>query len=560
MKSTQVHLHAPHPSGPPRPVHPSVAQSQSQCEDSPPCARAINENIGRFDSPRAVHSPSPATLTAAAPGAEDDVYTVVVLGASGDLAKRKIFPALLRLRNNKWLPPRLCVVGFSRTHMSEDEFRARVCSEKDPDPLTFKNHYVVGDPQSPEDVQKLSQALRGLETEAGAREGARKVHRLFYMALPPSVFVGAAQTLRQHACDCSGWSRIVVEKPFGSDLESSREMMTSIGALFSEDQIYRIDHYLAKEMVQNLNVLRFANVFLRPLWSREYISNVVVTFKDEEGVAGRAGYFDHYGIIRDIMQNHLLQILTLVAMETPVSLSAEDIRDEKVKVLRCVAPVSAEDVVVGQYEGYHDEPGVAKDSLTPTFAAARLFINNTRWSGVPFILRCGKGLNERKAEIRVQFREPGNFLYRDSLPNELVIRLQPNEAIYLKMMCKAPGMLSELVETELDMTIQRRFADASGLMPDAYEFLVRDVIRGDHSLFVRSDELDIAWRIFTPLLKSLEATGRKPQVYPRGSRGPHEGDVLLMNSGFKTSNGNYQWPLVRTPGVTPGVTPTPSAK
>eukprot|EP00727_Mastigamoeba_balamuthi_P014827 m51a1_g9970 putative glucose-6-phosphate dehydrogenase 5 (558) ;mRNA; r:97986-99893 len=547
MKPSVVHTQTlPQPSAARQThIHPAVAPSEGtvRTPDEASHAERTADHSDRSSAP----APS---LTAAAPGAEDDVYTVVVLGASGDLARKKIFPALFRLQTNKWLPPRLHVVGFARTCLTEAEFRDRVCagSERGPGSFCCKvNHYIVGDPQSPEDVQKLSQALRELETEAGASEGARRVNRLFYMALPPSVFVGAAQTLRQHACDCSGWSRIVVEKPFGSDLESSREMMASIGALFSEDQIYRIDHASLSEMVQNLNVLRFANVFLRPLWSREYISNVVVTFKDEEGVAGRAGYFDHYGIIRDIMQNHLLQILTLVAMETPVSLSAEDIRDEKVKVLRCVAPVSAEDVVVGQYEGYHDEPGVAKDSLTPTFAAARLFINNTRWSGVPFVLRCGKALDQHKAEIRVQFRDAGNFLYPEAVPNELVVRVQPNEAVYLKVMCRAPGMQGELVQTELDLTMQSRFPAARGLVPDAYEFLVRDVIRGDHSLFVRSDELDVAWRVFTPLLRGLEGSARRPLVYARGSRGPPEGDALLRASGFRVPAGSYRWPLAHTP-------------
>eukprot|EP00727_Mastigamoeba_balamuthi_P002403 m51a1_g1216 putative glucose-6-phosphate dehydrogenase (584) ;mRNA; f:488035-490231 len=514
---------------------------EARCSLSCSCARsAASEEAGEGAEP-AAEPAAAADEEQEALGEGDEAFTVVVLGASGDLAKKKIYPSLFRLKQNGWLPSKFSVVGYSRSHMTDEEFRARVCSHKDAENLsTFcpNNHYVSGNYDSVDDVRKLSAEIAKYE----AQMGGKRSNRLFYMAVPPSIFVPTARALRQAAMSPTGWTRIVVEKPFGRDLESSRLMQRELGSLFAEDQIYRIDHYLGKEMVQNLNILRFSNVFLRPLWNHNYISSVVITFKEDIGTEGRAGYFDHYGIIRDIMQNHLLQIMALVAMETPVSLSSEDIRDEKVKVLRAVPPLSAKDVVVGQYDGYLTEPDVPADSVTPTFAVARLHVNNTRWAGVPFILRCGKALNERKAEIRIQFRDTANFLFPGALPNELVIRLQPNEAIYLKIMNKAPGMSHDLVQSELDLTLANRFTEAQAQLPDAYEHLIRDVIRGDHSLFVRSDELDVAWRIFTPMLHELEEGKKKPIQYPKGSRGPSEGYQMMVENGFRYTSSDYKWP------------------
>lgn len=309
--------------------------------------------------------------------------------------------------------------------------------------------------------------------------------------------------------------------------------------------MYRIDHYLGKEMVQNLMTLRFANAVFDPLWNRNHISSVQITFKEDIGTEGRGGYFDEFGIIRDVMQNHLLQILALVAMEAPVSADAEDIRDEKVKVLRACEPIKIEDVVIGQYgkdpEGkkpsYLDDPTVPKGSLMPTFATAVIHINNGRWKGIPFILKCGKGLNERKADIRVQFYENSNSLYPNTARNELVLRVQPNEAVYLKFNAKAPGMSENVTETELDLTYNERF-DAR--LPDAYERLIYDVLRGDHNLFVRADELEAAWAIFTPILHQIEGEKIPPIVYPFGSRGPQESDELIQSYGVSRSE-NYKW-------------------
>lgn len=347
-----------------------------------------------------------------------------------------------------------------------------------------------------------------------------------------------------------GWNRVIVEKPFGKDLESSNKLSEHISSLYQENQIYRIDHYLGKEMVQNFMVLRFANRIFGPLWNRDHIASVVLTFKEPFGTQGRGGYFDEFGIIRDVMQNHLLQMMCLVAMEKPVSTSSDDVRDEKVKVLKCIPELTLPNIVLGQYvgnpegkgeeqKGYLDDPTVPKGSLTPTFATAVLYVQNERWDGVPFIMRCGKALNERKAEVRLQFRDvPGDIFQGQSKRNELVIRVQPNEAVYTKMMTKKPGMFFNPEESELDLTYGNRYKDVK--LPDAYERLILDVFCGSQMHFVRSDELREAWRIFTPILHKLEQEKIKPLPYKYGSRGPAESDVLMQNAGFRYE-GTYKW-------------------
>ena len=394
-------------------------------------------------------------------------------------------------------------------------------------------------------------------TEARLAPGGA-ANRLVYFAIPPSVFVDAARTVRAAGMSPSGWTRVVVEKPFGHDAQSSLELGRQLRTFFDEAQVYRIDHYLGKEMVQNLMVLRFANAVFEPLWSGRHISTVQITFKEPFGTEGRGGYFDTVGIIRDVMQNHLLQVLSLVAMEPPVSMRSEDVRNEKVKVLRCVAPLRVEDVVLAQYgpnaagtkPGYLDDATVPRGSVTPTFATAALYVNNARWRGVPFILKCGKALNERKAEIRIQFRAPCSGLFapfggceaarpgvgQAAAPapvhqNELVIRIQPDEAVYMKLMSRLPGMEFTPTETELSLSYSSRFPAAR--VPDAYSRLLLDVLRGEQAQFVRDDELAAAWDIFTPLLHAIDG-GRAPppHVYPYGSRGPPQSDDLVRRLGY----------------------------
>lgn len=470
---------------------------------------------------------------------KDPTLSIIVVGASGDLAKKKIFPALFALFYEDFLTENFTIFGYARTKLSDEELRNMIsatltcrvdqrenCADK-MDQFLQRCFYHSGQYNSEDDFSKLDCKLK--EKEAG-----RLPNRLFYLSIPPNIFVDVVRCVSHRASSESGWTRVIVEKPFGRDSDSSRELTRSFKQYLTEEQIFRIDHYLGKELVENLSVLRFSNLVFEPLWSRNYIRNVQLIFSEDFGTEGRGGYFDNYGIIRDIMQNHLLQILALFAMETPVSLDAEDIRNEKVKVLRSMRPLQLQDVVVGQYkghsnggksyQGYTDDPTVPKNSLTPTFAAAALFIDNARWDGVPFLMKAGKALHTKRAEIRVQFRHvPGNLYKRiigsdsDKATNELVLRVQPDEAIFLKINNKVPGLGMRLDRSDLNLFYSARYR---GEIPDAYERLLLDAIEGERRLFIRSDELDAAWALFTPLLKALEEKKVAPELYPYGSRGP----------------------------------------
>ncbi|KAH9606646.1 hypothetical protein KSS87_013082 [Heliosperma pusillum] len=476
----------------------------------------------------------------------ESMLSITVVGASGDLAKKKIFPALFALFYEGCLPeacfldkPNFTIFGYARTKMNDEQLRDMIsetltcridqrenCGDK-MDHFLKRCFYHSGLYNSENDFAELDRKLK--EKEAG-----RLPNRLFYLSIPPNLFVDVVRCASHRASSEGGWTRVIVEKPFGRDAESSRELTRSLKQYLTEDQIFRIDHYLGKELVENLSVLRFSNLVFEPLWSRNYIRNVQLIFSEDFGTEGRGGYFDRYGIIRDIMQNHLLQILALFAMETPVSLDAEDIRNEKVKLLRSMRQLQLQDVIVGQYKGhsqgvksypgYTDDPTVPNNSLTPTFAAAALFIDNARWDGVPFLMKAGKALNTKRAEIRVQFRHvPGNLYKKtfgtdlDKATNELVLRVQPDEAIFLKINNKVPGLGMRLDRSDLNLLYSDRYPKE---IPDAYERLLIDAIEGERRLFIRSDELDAAWALFTPLLKELEDKKIAPELYPYGSRGP----------------------------------------
>lgn len=485
------------------------------------------------------------------PSSHSNTHIFIILGASGDLAKKKIYPTLWWLFRDGLLPDNTLFVGFARSNLSVEDIKAaclpymKVTDEETESLSAFfsKNSYLSGRYDDGSSFDRLNSHLSSLP-------GGAKAHRLFYLALPPSVYHHVSANIRNHCMSHKGWSRLIVEKPFGRDLQSSQELSAHLSSLFTEDQIYRIDHYLGKEMVQNLMVLRFGNRIFGPIWNRNSVACVVLTFKEPFGTQGRGGYFDDFGIIRDVMQNHLLQMLCLVAMEKPASTSPDDVRDEKVKVLKCIAPVKESDVVLGQYIGdpegeghsklgYLDDPTVPKGSSTPTFATAVLYVQNERWDGVPFILRCGKALNERKAEVRLQFTDvPGDIFGERCQRNELVVRVQPDEAIYLKMMTKRPGVYFSPEETELDLTYKSRYKNVK--LPDAYERLILDVFCGNQMHFVRSDELREAWRIFTPLLHQIEGEKTRPIPYTYGSRGPNEADELVQRVGFRYE-GTYKW-------------------
>ncbi|XP_069842639.1 glucose-6-phosphate 1-dehydrogenase isoform X2 [Dendropsophus ebraccatus] len=482
---------------------------------------------------------------------QSQTHIFIVVGASGDLAKKKIYPTLWWLYNDGLLPEDTYIVGFARSKLTVQDIRKQSepyfkVTPNDGDKINafFKRNSYVSGQYSDE------ASFKALNTHIMALPNGAKANRLFYLAVPPSVYHDVTRNIRVTCMSSVGWNRVIVEKPFGKDLESSNKLSEHISALYQENQIYRIDHYLGKEMVQNLMVLRFGNRIFGPLWNRDHIASVVFTFKEPFGTQGRGGYFDEFGIIRDVMQNHLLQMMCLVAMEKPVSTNSDDVRDEKVKVLKCVPELTLNNIVFGQYvgnpegkgeeqKGYLDDPTVPKGSLTPTFATAALYVQNERWDGVPFIMRCGKALNERKAEVRLQFREvPGDIFQGQCKRNELVIRVQPDEAVYTKMMTKKPGMFFNPEESELDLTYGNRYKDVK--LPDAYERLILDVFCGNQMHFVRSDELKEAWRIFTPILHQLEKEKIKPLPYKYGSRGPAESDDFIQRVGFRYE-GTYKW-------------------
>ncbi|KAG8834886.1 Glucose-6-phosphate 1-dehydrogenase [Serendipita sp. 399] len=461
---------------------------------------------------------------------------IVVLGASGDLAKKKTFPALFGLYRQRFLPEGVNIVGYARTKMDEAEFHKRqtqyIKNESDDQDLNAKieqfkslSTYVAGDYEDDKAYQELNKKLEEIESKYKSPER----NRLFYMALPPSVFEHVAKGLKKNCYTDKGVVRIIVEKPFGKDTESCRQLLASLKQNFSEEETFRIDHYLGKEMVKNMLVSRFANIALSAGWDKNSISNVQITFKEPFGTEGRGGYFDEFGIIRDVLQNHLIQVLTILTMERPVSFEAEDIR-----VLRSIPPIEQSDVLLGQYvsangkPGYLDDDTVPPNSSCPTFAAVVVWIHTPRWEGVPFILKAGKALNEAKVEVRVQYKDVTQGIFKNIARNELVMRIQPSEAVYLKFNAKTPGLYSRSMPTEMDLTYKRRFAEYK--IPEAYEALILDALHGDKSNFVRDDELDAAWKAST---EGKQGQAPRPKPYPYGSRGPKELNDFIAKYGYK---------------------------
>ncbi|GMM31779.1 glucose-6-phosphate dehydrogenase [Martiniozyma asiatica (nom. inval.)] len=482
---------------------------------------------------------------------------VVVFGASGDLAKKKTFPALFGLFREGKLSANTKIIGYARSKMSDDELRQKL----EPYLKVSKNgdkslidqflkmcSYHSAPYDKPEGFQQLEKDIQKYDEENNVKES----HRLYYLALPPSVFTEVAKMLKENCHpEEKGIVRLIVEKPFGHDLQSARELQSALAPLWTEEELFRIDHYLGKEMVKNLIPVRFSNPFLSASWSNRHISSIQISFKEPFGTEGRGGYFDNIGIIRDVIQNHLLQVLTILLMERPISFDAEAVRDEKVRILRAIEPLNFDDVLVGQYgksedgekPGYLDDETVTPNSKAVTYAAIAMHVANERWEGVPIILRAGKALNEAKVDIRVQFKDVKSGIYANSTRNELVMRIQPDEAVYLKMNMKVPGN-NDMAVSELDLTYKDRYSSAF-YIPAAYESLILDCLNDDHSNFVRDDELDLSWALFTPLLNHLEGgNSPDPEKYPYGSRGPAGLNEFLSKNGYQYSkDADYQWPI-----------------
>lgn len=464
------------------------------------------------------------TLTPAAPQA------VVIFGASGDLTTRKLIPAFFHLFLEGLLPEHLAIVGYGRKPMTDEQFRntSRVALEKyartqprgeDWARFAERMSYVQGNADEPNAMEPLCRYLEKLDETRGTAGG-----RFYYCATPPGAYAKIAHRLGE--CNMQHGARIVIEKPFGRDLESARKLNQELHEVFAEDQIFRIDHYLGKETVQNILAFRFANGMFEPIWNRRYIDNVQITVAESIGIEGRGGFFEQTGSIRDMVQPHLFQMMTFVAMEPPVSFHPDRLRDEKVRVLRSARPVSPERVVRGQFVGYRNEPEVASDSQTETFVAMQMEIDNWRWAGVPFNLRTGKKLQRKATEISLQFRKvPYNvFKPGEEMPqgrNSLVIRVYPTEGISLHLNVKEPGVGMHFGEATLDFDYEKAFTSP---LAEAYELLILEAMHGDHTLFTREDEVEQSWELLKPVLE------HPPRVrfYEPGSWGPDEAEQLML--------------------------------
>jgi glucose-6-phosphate 1-dehydrogenase len=482
---------------------------------------------------------------------------MVIFGASGDLTARKLVPALYDLAAQRRLPMEFAVVGVSRTRMSHDEFRNKLRSALDQhrpchviedvwDAFSRGIFYLPGDSTKPETYRELKGFLK--ELDGAWRTGG---NRIFYLSSSPSLFATVAEKLGEAGMnegENGAWARLVIEKPFGRDLESARRLNTDIRQYFRERQIYRIDHYLGKETVQNIIALRFSNGIFEPVWNQHYVDHVQITVAEDLGIGSRGAYYEEAGAMRDIVQNHLMQVLCLTAMEAPVALEAESMREEKVKVLKAVRRMSEEEVskfaVRGQYTrgwvwgeevpGYREEEDVAPDSTTETYVALKLLIDNWRWAGVPFYVRTGKRLPKRATEIAVQFKPTPHTLFAKAEaeglePNVLVVRIQPEEGISMRIGAKVPGVGFRVRSVNMDLLYGAAFLEE---VPDAYQRLLLELMLGDSTLFIRSDETEEAWDILDPVLRAW-AGKKEILLYPAGSWGPEEAEDLLARDGRK---------------------------
>ena len=475
--------------------------------------------------------------------------TVVILGGTGDLAQRKLVPALLNLARKRRVAEDLRVVGFARRDLTEEAYRDFMwAAVRDVTDLGvsreewtgFARHlyFVRGDLNNPKDFEALGTRLGQLEANQGLPP-----NRLYYLSVAPDLFETALTNLSQAglAKDSPGWRRVVIEKPFGSNLATARNLNLCVGRVFAENQVYRIDHFLGKETVQNLLVFRFANAIFEPVWNRNFIDNVQITVSESLSVLERGAYYDQSGVVRDMVQNHLLQLLTLVAMEPPPVADSESLRNKKIEVLQAVRRWTPEQALNnatrGQYAGYRDETGVHPDSTTPTYAALRLYVDNWRWSGVPFYLRTGKSLARKTSEIAIQFQSPPHLVFSKSPDsrleqNILGMCLQPDEGAHLRFLVKVPDRGLDMEAVDMEFHYDSAFAHQP--IPEAYERLLEDALNGDASLFIRNDHIEEAWKIVDPLIEAWEEDATSPVPgYEPGSWGPVSADELLAERGHE---------------------------
>ncbi len=468
-----------------------------------------------------------------------DEFDLVIFGGTGDLARRKILPGLYRRFQAGQMPEGSRIIGAARSEMDDGAFRDMVreaIAEFAPKAVQDKKviaafletlHYVAIDATGEGGWDRLKDIAR------------KDVIQAFYFSVAPSLFGALAERLHEKGIACDT-CRIVVEKPFGRDLASAKALNATLAQHFREDQIYRIDHYLGKETVQNLMAVRFGNILFEPLWNAQYVDHIQITVAETVGVGGRGAYYDKSGAMRDMVQNHLMQLLCLIAMEPPSQFEPDAVRDEKLKVIRALDPVRKDEIVRGQYNAAGGQPGYREDaenpeSLTESFIAMRLHISNWRWKGTPFYLRTGKKLKARASEIAVVFKDPPHSIFgpwENRRGNVLIIKLQPNEGMTLRVTIKEPGPGGmRLVEVPLDMSFAEALGPDGEDIPDAYERLIMDVIRGNQTLFMRGDEVEAAWAWTDPIIGAWDKRGDRPFPYDPGSSGPEEAQILMHRDG-----------------------------
>jgi glucose-6-phosphate 1-dehydrogenase len=523
-------------------------------DDSAPLARTVSQTPTAGNRAVAPDGSGPLLRRA------EESCVFVILGASGDLAGRKLIPGLYNLSCQDLLPPGFAVIGVAVTPMDDDGFREEMLrrTRNSPDVLAFRPklwdefahtlHYITADFEQAEGYVRLRERLRELDAQRGGPSD-----HLFYFATSPAFYativknLEASHLIRRHGSDI-GWTRIIVEKPYGYDLESARRLNDLIHGVLNEDQVYRIDHYLGKETVRNILAFRFANSIIEPIWSRHYVDHVQITAAETIGVEHRGKYYDGAGCLRDMFQNHLLQLMALIAMEPPMRYDSQSVRDRKADVLRSILPLTAENLsdmaIAGQYgaglsdgipvSGYREEPDVAPDSNTETFAALKLMMDNWRWAGVPFYLRSGKRMPGKMTLVSIEFKRVPHLFFphtaHDQIePNVLTLRIQPDEGIALKLGAKMPGAEMRIRQMQMDFS----YADAFGEFPaTAYETLLLDAMHGDPTLFNRGDAVELSWQILEPVLEGWAGRGGDDfPNYAAGTWGPARAESLLARDG-----------------------------